>query len=87
MAKKAATAAPQTDSERNLAAAMAVSSTVLVATGIAQSSAALSGEAARAKAIEVAMMAALKKAQAEGVTDPTTLRTAMLMARDRVRAA
>lgn len=82
MAKKPAVV-PQTDSERNLAAAMANGSAILTSVGVAVGrhvgSAEMSGR------IERAMVAAVAAAQAEGINDPAELRKRMLIARDQAR--
>lgn len=72
--------APQTDSERNLAAAIASGSKVVQTVGIAVGQHHAKG--AMSAKIETAMKSALEAAQAEGVTDAATLRTRMMAARE-----
>lgn len=83
MAAKKAAVPPQTDSERNLAAAMAMGHTPSLAVGVAVGHHV--GAKDMAAKIERAMQAAVAAAQAEGVTDPAELRNRMLIARDQVR--
>lgn len=58
-----------------------------VACASSMASASTGGKPKLARAIEEAMVGAIKAAQEEGITDPDTIRSHMLEAREAVKAA